>query len=102
MIEAEKQAEATAREILENFVSNSVETEVSNDDKLRLHALFAQALLSERRKMGEEVLACIDREQSYREYRQDQDGSAVGACKEIRSYVRLLLPLSAKGGEDGK
>lgn len=38
----------------------------------------------------EEVLAGIDREQSYREYREDQDGSAIGACKEIAGYVRKM------------
>jgi hypothetical protein len=38
----------------------------------------------------DEVLAGIAREQNYREFREDQDGSAVGACKEIASYVRAL------------
>lgn len=42
----------------------------------------------------DEVLACIDREQNYREFREDQDGSGVGACKEIAGYVRAL---KAKG-----
>ena len=41
-----------------------------------------------------EVLKGIAREQDYREYRVDksgdQDGSAIGACKEIASYVRQL------------
>ncbi len=43
-------------------------------------------------------LGAIAREQSYREYRQDQDGSGVGACKEIASYVRLLRRPGSEGG----
>lgn len=41
------------------------------------------------------VLKGIEREQNYRVYRAeevcDQDGSAIGACKEIAGYVRVLL-----------
>lgn len=46
------------------------------------------------------VLKGIEREQSYRVYRADkvldQDGSAIGACKEIAGYVRVLLAELAK------
>lgn len=41
------------------------------------------------------VLKGIERELDYRVYRADkvldQDGSAIGACKEIAGYVRVLL-----------
>jgi hypothetical protein len=38
-----------------------------------------------------EVLRGIAREQNYREFREDQDGSAIGACKEIAGWVKALL-----------
>jgi hypothetical protein len=40
----------------------------------------------------DDVLLAVAREQMYREYRSeiDQDGSAIGACKEIAGYVRAL------------
>jgi len=44
-----------------------------------------------RRDVLNEVLVGIAREQSYREFREDQDGSGIGACKEIAGYVRALL-----------
>lgn len=37
-----------------------------------------------------DVLKGIEREQSYREYRKDQDGSGVLACREIARYVASL------------
>ena len=50
------------------------------------------------------VLKGIERELDYREYRLDlgeQDGSAVGACKEIAGYVRVLLAELSKEKEHG-
>jgi hypothetical protein len=46
--------------------------------------------------VGEEVVGegergvFVAREQNYREYRQDQDGSGIGACKEITGYLNVL------------
>jgi len=42
------------------------------------------------RRMIEELRAAILREQNYREFRDDQDGSAIGACKELLSYLGAL------------
>lgn len=51
---------------------------------------IARALRTTRADALDQVLAGIQREQNYREYREDQDGSGIGACKEIASYVRAL------------
>lgn len=49
------------------------------------------------------VLKGIERELDYRVYRADkvldQDGSAIGACKEIAGYVRVLLAELSKEKE---
>lgn len=36
------------------------------------------------------VFDAIMREMNYREYRKDQDGSAVGACKSLAQYVGAM------------
>jgi len=51
---------------------------------------IASALVSARNEALDAALASIAREQNYREYREDQDGSGIAACKEIAGYVRLL------------
>lgn len=56
---------------------------------------IARALQSTRAAAFEEAIAACEREQRYREYRcdevGDQDGSGVGACKEIAGYLRVCL-----------
>lgn len=38
----------------------------------------------------DQIRAGIERELRYREFRKDQDGSGVGACKEILIYLKAM------------
>ena len=75
---------------LDQMVVSVVGGGVLDDAAIDYLEQFAQSI---RNEVLEQVLAGISREQDYREYRMDlgeQDGSAVGACKEIAGYVRAL------------
>lgn len=60
------------------------------EEEQRLEKLIAAALRRVRERALDEVLECVTRERNYREYRNDQDGSGVGACKKIAGYVQVL------------
>lgn len=66
--------------------TSSPRDEISPCDEI--YSLDMEWLIVTLEKYCESVRAGIDREQKYREYRTDQDGSAVGACKEIMSWVQ--------------
>ena len=43
----------------------------------------------------DDITKAVERELSYRSYREDQDGSAIGACKEILGYITVLRKRSS-------
>lgn len=66
-----------------------------NRDMWIAKARELEARLATERRSGylaalSDARAAVLREQNYREYRQDQDGSGVGACKEIIGYLNVL------------
>lgn len=96
--------EQVAREIAEHHRSDYLHLGNMVADR-KLQARIAAALTAARAEAIEEfcnnVLKGIEREQSYREFREDQDGSGIGACKEIAGWVRACraTALAKTGGE---
>ncbi len=48
-----------------------------------------------------DAIAGVDRERAYREFRSEQDGSAVAACREMISYIAALGRHPGKQGVSG-